>query len=44
MLLNHKTDVALNPITVMVGNENVMAVKYAKLLGIQLDDNQKWKS
>ena len=44
MILNHKQDLKMNPIKIKIGTEIVMAETSAKLLGITLDNNQKWKS
>ena len=44
MMLNVKNYAAMNLISIMIGNNKVVAEKKAKLLGVILDDNQKWKS
>ena len=44
MILNSKKDLAASPICINIGKVKVQAESNAKLLGIHLDDNQKWKS
>ena len=44
MILNAKSEVTKNPISIMIGKEKVTTENNAKLLGVLLDDNQKWKS
>ena len=44
MVLNHTQNLESNPINIKIGNETVSAEESAKLLGIILDNNQKWKS
>ena len=44
MILNHKQDLSTTPISITIGNEKIMAEKSAKLLGVTLDNDQKWKS
>ena len=42
--LNHNQDLEVNPIKIRIGNDMVNAEASAKLLGITLDCNQKWKT
>ena len=42
MLLNNKEN--LNPKKIKVGNSEVEKVKSAKLLGIMMENDQKWTS
>ena len=44
MLLNHKQELETNPISVKIGSEWITAEASAKLLGVTLDNNQKWKT
>ena len=44
MVLNLKQDILTNPLSIKIGKENIFAESSAKLLGINLDVNQKWKS
>ena len=44
MVLNHKKDLETNPIQLNIGNELINAETNAKLLGVTLDNNQKWKT
>ena len=42
MVLNLNKEEKNAPITIRIGNENVLAEDSAKLLGISIDNNQKW--
>ena len=44
MILNHKQDLEKNPISINIGSDKIVAEQSAKLLGVSLDCNQKWKS
>ena len=44
MILNHKLDMETDPITIKIGSDKIVAEKSAKLLGVSMDCNQKWKS
>ena len=44
MILNHKQDVALNPICITLGKEKINAGPTAKLLGVHLDCNKNWRT
>ena len=44
MILNHKQNLESNPISINIGKVSVKAETNAKLLGVMLDSNQKWKS
>ena len=44
MILGLKQDITTNPIHINIGKEKILADYSAKLLGITLDCNQKWKS
>ena len=44
IFLNLNNDDTLNPISVKVGSTTVTQEPNAKLLGIVIDENQKWKS
>ena len=44
MILNHKQESASEQINILVGSAKIEAEQSAKLLGVTLDCNQKWKS
>ena len=44
MILNQKQDLKVNPICINIGNEIIKAESSAKLLGVTLGYDQKWKS
>ena len=44
MILNLKQDLISDPLSIKIGKDNITAESSAKLLGITLDANQKWKS
>ena len=44
VVLYHKKDLETNPIQLNIGNELINAKTNAKLLGVTLDNNQKWKT
>ena len=44
MILNHKQDLEIYPISINIGSDKKVAENSAKLLGVSLDCNQKWIS
>ena len=44
MILNLKQDLTTSPISITIGNEQILAESSAKLLGVTLDSDQKWKT
>ena len=44
MVLNHSQDLQNIPIIINIGSAQIKAETSAKLLGMVLDSNQKWKS
>ena len=44
IVLNHNQDYNTNPLSINIGTEKIQAEHSAKLLGITLDSNQKWKT